>query len=242
MAVENKQPDQELPIYTCAEIGDLTTDILLDAYRNGSFPMGEDADDDTLYWIEPTERGIIPLDGFHLSRSLRRVIRRERFEVRINSDFDGVIGGCGSVRAGRLSTWINEPIRRLYRALFDQGHCHTVEVWRDNKLAGGLYGVHIGGAFFGESMFSFERDASKVALTHLVARLNHCGFSLLDTQFITDHLRSMGGIEIDRAVYRKMLDRAINEKADFLTPPLPLPAHSVLQLVSQTSKTGCSTP
>ncbi|MCF6198254.1 MAG: leucyl/phenylalanyl-tRNA--protein transferase [Hyphomicrobiaceae bacterium] len=238
----DKQPDRELPIYTCNEIGDLTTDILLDAYKNGSFPMGEDANDETLYWIEPTERGIIPLDGFHLSKSLKRVILRETFEVRINSDFNAVIEGCSSPRAGRISTWINAPIRTLYRQLFEQGNCHTVEVWRDNQLAGGLYGVHIGGAFFGESMFSFERDASKVALANLVARLNHCGFTLLDTQFITDHLRSLGGVEIGQLVYRKQLQEALKKPADFLTAPLDLSPHKVLQLVNQTSNTGCSTP
>jgi len=204
--------------------------------------MGEDANDETLYWIEPTERGIIPLDGFHLSKSLKRVIVRKRFEVRINSDFNGVIDGCSSPRAGRISTWINAPIRKLYQQLFEQGNCHTVEVWKDNQLAGGLYGVHIGGAFFGESMFSFERDASKVALANLVARLNHCGFSLLDTQFITDHLRSLGGVEINQLDYRKRLQEALAKPADFLAPPLALSPHKVLQLVSQTSNTGCSTP
>ncbi len=203
--------------------------------------MGEDANDETLYWIEPTERGIIPLDGFHLSKSLKRVIQREIFEVRINSDFDAVIEGCSSPRAGRISTWINAPIRNLYRQLFDQGNCHTVEVWKDNQLAGGLYGVHIGGAFFGESMFSFERDASKVALANLVARLNHSGFSLLDTQFITDHLRSLGGVEIDQVNYRERLQAAIKNQADFLKAPLNLSPQRVLQLVSQTSNTGCST-
>ncbi len=204
--------------------------------------MGEDAGDETLYWIEPLERGVIPLDGFHLSKSLKRVLKKEKFEIRINSDFEAVIAGCGSPRAGRISTWINEPIRALYKDLFSQGYCHTVETWRDDRLVGGLYGVHIGAAFFGESMFSFERDASKVALAHLVARLNHCGFSLLDTQFMTDHLRSLGGIEIDQAEYRERLYKAISRRADFLCPPLSLPVHKVLQLVSQTSKTGCSTP
>ncbi len=204
--------------------------------------MGEDAEDETLFWIEPTERGIIPLDGFHLSKSLKRLILKENFEIRINSDFEGVIEGCGSMKAGRISTWINKPIRKLYGELFAQGHCHTVETWRDDKLVGGLYGVHIGGAFFGESMFSFERDASKVALANLVARLNHCGFSLLDTQFLTDHLRSLGGIEIEQQDYRKKLYAALDKPADFLRKPISLSAHKVLQLVSQTSNTGCSTP
>ncbi len=204
--------------------------------------MGEDADDETLFWIEPTERGIIPLDGFHLSKSLKRLILKENFEIRINSDFEGVIDGCSSMKAGRISTWINKPIRKLYGELFEQGHCHTVETWKDAKLVGGLYGVHIGGAFFGESMFSFERDASKIALANLVARLNHCGFSLLDTQFLTDHLRTLGGIEIDQRAYRKKLIDALAKPADFLQEPMELPAHKVLQLVSQTSNTGCSTP
>ncbi len=204
--------------------------------------MGEDANDETLFWIEPTERGIIPLDGFHLSKSLKRIILKGNFEIRVNSDFEGVIDGCSSMKAGRISTWINKPIRKLYGELFEQGHCHTVESWMDGKLVGGLYGVHIGGAFFGESMFSFERDASKVALANLVARLNHCGFSLLDTQFLTDHLRSLGGIEIDQQDYRKKLYTALEKPADFLCEPMDLPAHKVLQLVSQTSNTGCSTP
>lgn len=204
--------------------------------------MGEDADDETLYWIEPTERGIIPLDGFHLSKSLKRLIQKEKFEIRINSDFQAVIEGCGSPKAGRISTWINNPIRKLYKDLFDQGNCHTVETWLDNKLVGGLYGVHIGGVFFGESMFSFERDASKVALANLVARLNYCGFSLLDTQFLTDHLRSLGGIEISQIGYRHQLYDALARPADFMKEPLVLSAHKVLQFVSQTSNTGCSTP
>ena len=235
-------PDRERPIYTSIEVGEITPAILLDAYANGSFPMGEDANDDTLYWIEPLDRGIIPLDGFHLSKSLKRVILKEKFEIRINSDFDRVIEGCCSLRAGRISTWINEPIRKLYRTLFEQGNCHTVEAWLDNKLAGGLYGVHIGSAFFGESMFSYERDASKVALAHLVGRLNYCQFKLLDTQFLTDHLRSLGGIEIDQREYRKILTNALAKPADYLKEPIYLPPHKVLQLVNQTSNTGCSTP
>jgi leucyl/phenylalanyl-tRNA--protein transferase len=204
--------------------------------------MGENADDDTLYWIEPERRGIIPLHGFHLSKSLRKALKQERFEVRINSDFDAVIAGCASPDAGRLSTWINQPIRRLYRTLFDDGFCHTVETWRDGAIVGGLYGVQLGGAFFGESMFSYETDASKIALAHLVARLNHCGFALLDTQFITPHLRRLGAIEITRAEYRRRLTQALKQPADFLKAPLVLPVQEVLQLVSQTSNTGCSTP
>jgi leucyl/phenylalanyl-tRNA--protein transferase len=204
--------------------------------------MGENAEDDTLYWIEPERRGIIPLKRFHLSKSLRKVIRQEHFEVRINSDFDGIIEGCASPDAGRISTWINRPIRRLYRTLFDEGFCHSVETWREGRLVGGLYGVQLGGAFFGESMFSLETDASKVALAYLVARLNYCGFSLLDTQFITPHLRRLGAIEISRHDYRKRLAAALPQVADFLRQPLAMPAQDVLQLVSQTSNTGCSTP
>ncbi len=204
--------------------------------------MGEDADDDDLFWIEPAMRGIIPLDGFHISRSLKKIIQKERFEIRINSDFTGVIEGCSSPEAGRISTWINKPIRQLYRELFDKGNCHTVETWRNNRLVGGLYGVHLGSAFFGESMFSLERDASKVALANLVARLNHCGFSLLDTQFLTDHLRSLGGMEISKSEYHRLLKKAIAKPADFLKPPLDFSPQRVLQLVNQTSNTGCSTP
>ncbi|MEZ5841703.1 MAG: leucyl/phenylalanyl-tRNA--protein transferase [Hyphomicrobiales bacterium] len=193
----------------------LTPQVLLKAYSCGIFPMAESADDPALYWIEPELRGIIPLETFHTPRSLAKVVRSGRFEVRFDSNFDGVIDGCAEPAPGRRKTWINAAIRELYGALFDLGHCHTVETWRDGELVGGLYGVHLGGAFFGESMFSRERDASKVALVHLVERMRTQGFALLDTQFVTDHLARFGAIEISRRAYQERLDKALAISAAF---------------------------
>ena len=203
--------------------------------------MAENAEDTALYWIEPEHRGIIPLDNFHVPKRLARTVRQNRFEIRINTDFNAVISGCASERAGRFSTWINSRIRELYGELFQNGNCHTVEVWRDNKIVGGLYGVHIGGAFFGESMFSYERDASKVALVYLVARLKFGNFALLDTQFVTNHLMRFGATEIRRNDYQRRLERALRLRGDFLRLRTDLAATGVLQLVSQISNTGCST-
>lgn len=194
---------------------EITPQVLLKAYACGIFPMAESADDPELFWIEPDLRGVIPLDDFHLSRRLRRTVRNDDFEIRIDTDFEGVINGCATPAPGRRKTWINQPIRRLYGELFDLGHCHTVEAWRDGKLVGGLYGIHLRGAFFGESMFSRERDASKVALTHLVARLITGGFTLLDTQFVTDHLRRFGAQEFGKHDYAAMLERALTVEGDF---------------------------
>lgn len=194
---------------------DITPQVLLKAYACGIFPMAESADDPGLFWIEPERRGIIPLDAFHVSRRLARTIRRQRFDIRIDTDFEAVVDGCAAPGRGRQRTWINTRIRRLYRDLFALGHCHTVEAWRDGELAGGLYGVSIGAAFFGESMFARADDASKVALVHLVDRLKAGGYRLLDAQFITDHLRRFGAIELNRRAYQKLLDQAIAGKADF---------------------------
>ncbi len=193
----------------------ITPQVLLKAYACGIFPMAESADDPALYWIEPQKRGILPLDALHVPGRLARSIRQDIFEVRIDTDFAGVITGCAASRPGRRSTWINARIRSLYGELFDLGHCHTVEVWRDGRLAGGLYGVALHGAFFGESMFSNERDASKVALVHLAARLIHGGFTLLDTQFVTAHLRQFGTQEVGREAFHKHLERALSVAADF---------------------------
>src|SRR5919199_782037 len=181
--------------------------------------MAEDADDPTLFWVEPQERGIIPLDGFHLSRRLTRTLRSDVFEIRCDQDFDAVIDGCAEPGRDRDKTWINVRIRRLYGELFDLGHCHTVETYRDGRLVGGLYGVTLGGAFFGESMFRLERDASKVALSHLVARLRRGGFKLLDTQFVTDHLLQFGAVEVPRRVYRRLLCEAIEIEANWYAWP-----------------------
>jgi len=193
----------------------ITPQILLKAYAAGIFPMAESADDSALYWIDPERRGIIPLDAFHVPRRLKRTIRQRNFEIRIDTDFPGVIGACAESKPGRRSTWINDRIRALYGQLFQLGYCHTIECWRENRLVGGLYGVRVGAAFFGESMFSSERDASKVALVHLVARLNAGGFVLLDTQFVTSHLSTFGACEVSREEYRCMLDEALCMQGDF---------------------------
>ncbi|HMN88100.1 MAG TPA: leucyl/phenylalanyl-tRNA--protein transferase [Bauldia sp.] len=214
---------------------EITPEVLLKAYAVGIFPMAESADDPGLYWIEPEARGIIPLDAFHLPRRLARTVAVGTFEVRIDFDFDAVIAGCAGPVEGRPKTWINDRIRRLYGELFRVGHCHTVETWRDGRLVGGLYGVRLGAAFFGESMFSRERDASKVALVHLVARLKAGGFRLLDTQFTTKHLKQFGAIDVDRRVYQRMLEAAIAGEADFYRLAGGATGEDILQSVSQTS-------
>jgi leucyl/phenylalanyl-tRNA--protein transferase len=193
----------------------VTPEILLRAYAAGIFPMAESADDPGLHWIEPKLRGIIPLDGFHLSQRLARLVRHHDYAVLVDQDFDAVIAACAAPRGPERETWINAPIRRMYRALFDQGFCHTVEVRRGSALVGGLYGVSIGAAFFGESMFHRERDCSKLALVHLVARLRAGGYRLLDTQFVTPHLTQFGAIEVPRQAYRQMLERAIRLPGNF---------------------------
>lgn len=195
----------------------ITPQLLLRAYACGIFPMADSAEDPTLYWVEPRLRGMLPLDRFHLPRRLERSVRSDAYEVRIDTDFDGVVEGCATPRPGRRITWINDPIRSLYGELFRTGHVHTVETWRADRLVGGLYGVALGAAFFGESMFASERDASKVALVHLVALLRGGGFRLLDTQFLTPHLAQFGAIEVARDDYVRLLDAALGEKAEF--PP-----------------------
>jgi leucyl/phenylalanyl-tRNA---protein transferase len=193
----------------------ITAAMLLRAYACGIFPMADSADDPTLYWIEPQMRGVLPLDDFHVPRRLARTVRSGRYEVRFDTDFAGVIDGCAAPSPGRRLTWINAPIRRLYGELFRKGHVHTVETWREDALVGGLYGVKIGAAFFGESMFARERDASKVALVRLVEELKAGGFTLLDTQFLTSHLKQFGGMEIVRDDYVRLLDDAIGRAASF---------------------------
>ena len=210
---------------------EITPQVLLKAYACGIFPMAESADDPALYWIEPQARGILPLDSVHIPRRLARTLRSRQFEVRINSDFNGVISGCAASRAGRRSTWINSRIRQLYGALFKQGHCHTVETWSDGKLVGGLYGVALGGAYFGESMFSTERDASKIALVYLVARLIHGGFIMLDTQFVTEHLRQFGTKELDKTAFQDKLDDAVGKKASFLALPTDSEPEKILEII-----------
>jgi leucyl/phenylalanyl-tRNA--protein transferase len=207
---------------------DITPQVLLKAYSCGIFPMAESADDPALYWIEPQHRGILPLDDVHIPRRLARTVRTTPLKVKVNSNYDGIIDGCAAPRPGRRTTWINARIRNLYRELFRMGHCHTVEVWHGDRLVGGLYGVALGAAFFGESMFSFERDASKIALVHLLARLIHGGFTLLDTQFVTDHLRQFGTVEVDRDEFHKILDKALSAKGDFLRLPVDVSPVAVL--------------
>ncbi len=194
---------------------EITPEVLLKAYACGIFPMAESADDPALYWIEPERRGIIPLDRFHVPSRLARTVRSGRFSVVIDRDFDGVIAGCSEPMPGRGRTWINARIRTLYRRLYERGDCHTVEVYEGGALVGGLYGVSLGRAFFGESMFHRMRDASKVALVHLVARLKVGRYRLLDTQFVTDHLRTFGAVEVSRPAYHKLLDAALSGESDF---------------------------
>ncbi|MBV8936658.1 MAG: leucyl/phenylalanyl-tRNA--protein transferase [Alphaproteobacteria bacterium] len=198
----------------------LTPEILLAAYAAGIFPMGESADDPELFWVDPRRRGILPLDTFHVPSRLRRVVRQGSFEIRCDSAFEEVIRGCAEATEKRPNTWINDEIVRLYAGLFARGAAHSVEAWRAGILVGGLYGVAIGAAFFGESMFSRAGDASKVALVHLAARLRLGGYRLLDTQFLTPHLAQFGGIEITRAHYHRLLGEALSGRASF---PAALP-------------------
>jgi leucyl/phenylalanyl-tRNA---protein transferase len=194
---------------------EIDPELLLQAYAMGMFPMSEDADDDQVFWVQPEKRGVIPLAGFHASKSLMKTVRSGRFEVRIDHDFHGVIDGCAESKDGRERTWINGTIRDACHRLFERGHCHTVEAYFEDSLAGGLYGVSLGGAFFGESMFSRMTDASKVCLVHLVGRLRERGFQLLDTQFLTAHLARFGALEIPRRKYEKLLAAALKNDASF---------------------------
>jgi leucyl/phenylalanyl-tRNA--protein transferase len=194
---------------------ELTPELIVRAYRAGIFPMAEDAASDDLFWVSPEERGILPLDSFHVSRSLRKTLKASPFSIRVDSDFDAVIEGCATAGTDRESTWINPAIRKNYGLLFDRGICHTVEVWDDDALVGGLYGLSIGAAFFGESMFHRATNASKMALVHLVERLNAGGYMLLDTQFVTEHLSTFGGIEIPREDYEVRLADALQHMGDF---------------------------
>ncbi|MBY3220097.1 leucyl/phenylalanyl-tRNA--protein transferase [Rhizobium laguerreae] len=187
----------------------ITPDILLRAYSIGLFPMAESADDPEIFWVEPELRGVLPLDHFHVSKSLAKAVRKKPFEIRFDHAFDQVIAACAEETSGRPSTWINRTIRSLYSTLFDMGHAHTVEAWEGNELVGGLYGVSLGSAFFGESMFSRRTDASKICLVHLVDRLRERGFTLLDTQFTTEHLKTFGAIDVPKADYAAILAAAM---------------------------------
>ena len=194
---------------------DPTPDTILRAYAAGVFPMAESRDDPEIFWVNPDKRGHLPLDQFHVSRSLKKVVRRGVFEIRYNTAFRSVILACAESRVGRDNTWINDEIVTLYSALYQMGHAHSVECWQNERLVGGLYGLSLGGAFFGESMFSRETNASKVALVYLVTRLRVGGYRLLDTQFVTDHLKQFGAIEISRQDYQDLLKDALLHRGNF---------------------------
>src|ERR1041384_5675063 len=198
--------------------------------------MAESADDPTLFWVEPEMRGVIPLDGFRIASRLARTVRSDTFAVTVDTAFKAVIAGCAAPQPGRNDTWINKRIRDLYVGLHALGHCHSVEVWEDGDLVGGLYGVSLGRAFFGESMFHRARDASKVALVHLVARLKACGFALLDTQFVTSHLQTFGAGEVPQERYHKLLEAALVGEADFTALTRDMSGAQALQYV-RTSET-----
>jgi leucyl/phenylalanyl-tRNA--protein transferase len=215
---------------------EITPEVLLKAYACGIFPMAESADDPALYWIEPDMRGIIPINGFHVPARLARTVRVTPFTVWVDRDFDAVVDGCAEAKDDRARTWINARIRKIYRSLFDHGHAHSVEVYDGDNLVGGLYGVSLGGAFFGESMFHRARDASKIALVHLVARLHAGGYTLLDTQYVTDHLRTFGTVEVPKRRYHKLLEAAIEGDGDFgaLALDRPLSGKEVLEQIAST--------
>ncbi|RLQ87755.1 leucyl/phenylalanyl-tRNA--protein transferase [Notoacmeibacter ruber] len=194
---------------------EIPTELLLRAYASGVFPMAEDAADDEVFWVRPDLRGILPLHAFHIPRSLEKAVRRKRFSVRTNTDFAAVVDGCAASNTGRETTWINGPIRRAYMRLHKIGHAHSVEAWEDDEMVGGLYGVTLGAAFFGESMFSRRSDASKICLVHLVERLRERGFRLLDTQFTTEHLKRFGAIDVERERYEELLADALAHQATF---------------------------
>ncbi len=203
----------------------ITPELLLQAYANGVFPMADSASSDEIYWVDPTQRGVFPLDNFHMSRSLRRAIKRADFDVRINSDFAQTVQHC----ANRPETWINAKIFALYTELHRLGFSHSLEIWRETTMIGGVYGVALGAGFFGESMFSNATDGSKIALAYLVHRLNAGGYQVFDTQFLTDHLASLGAIEIPREAYHDMLFPAVTATADFTSPETPTAAQLLAQ-------------
>lgn len=208
---------------------------LIACYRRGVFPMAEARDDPRIFLLNPDERGIIPLDRFHMPRSLKRTVKRDVFHVTVNRCFETVVRACAAPAPGREETWINEPILKLYLDMHRAGYAHSLECWKDGELAGGLYGVTLGAAFFGESMFSTATDASKVALVHLVARLQRGGYQLLDAQFTTAHLERFGARSISRDAYVEKLDRAAEREADFFALPEGLSGNQLLQSMTHTS-------
>jgi len=208
---------------------------LLSCYARGVFPMADARDDERIFLIDPERRGVIPLEAFHVSRRLARTVRGEPFEIRTDSAFRAVVQACAAAGPGRTETWINHPIEDLYVRLQELGFAHSVECWADGELVGGLYGVALEGAFFGESMFSHRRDASKVALVHLVARLLAGGYRLLDAQFMTEHLAQFGALEISRSDYHRKLTVALSTDADFQRAGTALSGAAALQVISQAS-------
>ncbi|MEP0235402.1 leucyl/phenylalanyl-tRNA--protein transferase [Roseibium sp.] len=222
-------------------IMEITPQVLLKAYACGLFPMAESAEDAGLFWLEPERRGMLPLDSFHIPKRLKRTVRSDIFEIRISTDFEAVIDCCAASVPDRPKTWINKEIRRLYGELFDMGHCQTVEAWQGNRLVGGLYGVSLNGAFFGESMFTRETDASKVCLTHLVARMIAGGFHLLDTQFVTDHLSRFGTIEVSRDIYNVELAKALQLDGDFFALAPETRGEDILTILQEAPSPTVST-
>ena len=210
---------------------ELSTKVLLEGYRQGIFPMSEGRDDPNLFWVNPQERGIFPINGFRLSRSLKRSLMRMDYDVRVSSAFAQVVSAC----AERSETWINQTIYKLYCELAEKGKAHSIEIWQEKRLVGGVYGVVDGSAFFGESMFSRKRDTSKMALAYLIHRLFHTGFTLFDTQFLTPHLSSLGAVNISRNDYHKRLRAALKKKANFLDPNYSVTASKLTQRRGQTS-------
>jgi leucyl/phenylalanyl-tRNA--protein transferase len=200
----------------------LRADVLLRCYASGVFPMAESRDDPRVFMVEPDQRGVIPLDRFHVPVRLRRTVRRDPFQIRTDTAFSAVLDGCAQAGAGREDTWINRPIQRLYGELHARGFAHSIECWQDERLVGGLYGVTLGAAFFGESMFSRVTDASKVAMVHLAARLKRGGWRLLDTQFLTEHLTQFGAIETPQSVYLRMLRPALRRSPDLASLSVPM--------------------
>ena len=213
----------------------LTPELLLQAYGIGYFPMAEDRFAREVFWVRPDRRGVLPIDGFHVPRSLAKRVRRDVFEVRVDTAFRQVMEGCAAPQPGRWQTWINAQVLGAYGELHERGFAHSVEAWRDGALVGGLYGVAIGGAFFGESMFSRVTDASKVCLVHLAARLRAGGYVLHDTQFLTDHLRRFGAEEVPAARYQERLGAALPVRADFRALPDQMSGATILQSITQTS-------
>jgi leucyl/phenylalanyl-tRNA--protein transferase len=215
---------------------EITPDVVLQAYRLGFFPMAESRDDPTIYWVDPEQRGILPFANFRIPHSLRKTIKRQPYAIRCNTDFRSVIRACGARTAKRQESWINNTIADLYTDLHEVGYAHSIEAWEGDNLVGGLYGVTMGSAFFGESMFARRPDASKLCLVDLVARLQYSEFTLLDTQFVNDHLARFGAMEIPRAQYRLLLEEALQQRATFYSEPLPSSVlTSFIQSNSQTS-------